>query len=178
MSSEAAIKKGKGIVSNPEFILAFGLSAFLGVAGAMSIIASWLHYDEEGVFHGVRIWAIVIIAVLTVLMGIAAFLVRAGHGAEALFVGLVAFCGLCAGLVSIGSLFLLWMAPPDGSLMGVEGFGMPLIAALFALLLLILAPAVIYGERILPIFVAFIAGVWGIMSIIVFVMVVFIGVEE
>jgi len=41
----------------------------------------------------------------------------------------------------------------------------------------VLAPAVIYGESILPIFVAFVAGVWGILSVIVFVMVVFIGVE-
>ena len=40
-----------------------------------------------------------------------------------------------------------------------------------------LAPAVIVGERILPLFVAFLAGVWGVMSVIVFVMVMFIGVE-
>ena len=177
MSSEAAIQKGKGIVANPEFILAFALAAFLGVAGATCIIASWLNFDEEGVFQGVRLWAIVTIAVLFFLLGIAGFLIRAGHGAEALFVGLVAVVGFISGIVTIIALFLLWMAPSDGTMMGVEGFGMPLIGALIALLLLILAPAVIYGERILPIFVAFVAGVWGILSVIVFVMVVFIGLD-
>lgn len=177
MSSEAAIQKGKGLVANPEFILAFGLSAFLGVAGATSIFASWLNFDAEGVFQGVRIWAVVTIAVLAVLMGIAGFLVRAGHGAEALFVGLVAVIGFASGITSVITLFLLWMAPSDGTLLGVEGFGMPLIGGLIAMLLLILAPAVIYGERILPIFVAFIAGVWGILSVIVFVMVVFVGID-
>jgi len=177
MTSEAAIKKGKGLVANPEFILAFCLAAFLGVAGATTIIASWMDFNEEGVFEGMRIWAVLMIVILAVLMGIAAFLVRAGHGAEALFVGLVAVMGLLAGLTSVATLFLLWMAPSDGSLMGVEGFGMPLVGTLIAVLLLVLAPAAIYGERILPIFVGFIAGVWGILSIIVFVMVVFIGVD-
>jgi hypothetical protein len=46
-------------------------------------------------------------------------------------------------------------------------------ASLMALLIVALAPAVIAGERILPIFVAFVAGVWGLLSIIVFFMVVF-----
>lgn len=177
MSSEAAIRKGKGIVANPEFVLAFGLCAFLGVSAVVSIYASWFHYNEEGVFQGIRIWAIVIILVLTVLMVIAGFLIRAGHGAEALFIGIVAIMGLLAGFVTIATIFLLWMAPADGSTMGVEGFGMPIVGVFISVLMVILAPAVIYGERILPIFVAFIAGVWGILSIIVFAMVVFIGVD-
>lgn len=172
MSTEAAIQKGKGIVANPEFILAFGLCVFLGISGAVCIIASWFHYDQEGVFQGIRIWAIIMIMVLTLMMVIAGFLIRAGHGAEALFIGIVAIGGLFAGFVTIGTIFLLWMAPADGSTMGVEGFGMPVVGAVISVFMVILAPAVIYGERILPIFVAFIGGLWGILSIIVFVMVV------
>ncbi len=177
MSTEAAIKKGKGLVANPEFIISFGLSAIFAVVGCTAALASWLDYTEEGAFEGIRIWAIVIVVILGVLAGIATFLNRSGHGEEALFTGLVAFMGIVAGFVAILTLFLLWGSPAESGWMGVEGFGKPLIGAMIALMLLVMAPAAIYGESILPIFIALIAGAWGTLSIIVFVMVVFIGVE-
>ena len=71
MSTEAAIQKGKGIVANPEFILSFGLAAFLGIAGTTSVIASWLDYNEEGVFEGIRLGSILLVVALAVLMGVA-----------------------------------------------------------------------------------------------------------
>lgn len=177
MSTEAAIQKGKGIVANPEFILSFGLAAFLGIAGTTSVIASWLDYNEEGVFEGIRLGSILLVIALAVLMGVAVAVRNTAIGGDGLFVGLVALFGLCAGIVAVLCLFLLWGSPSDNGWMGVEGFGNPLIGVLLAILLLVLAPAVIYGESILPIFVAFVAGVWGILSIIIFVMVVFIGVD-
>lgn len=178
MSTEAAIQKGKGIVANPEFILSFGLAAILGIAGTTSIIASWLDYNEEGVFEGIRIGSILLVISIAVLMGAAVAVRNTAIGGEGLFVGLVALFGLCAGITAVLTLFLLWGSPAEHGWMGVEGFDNPLIGILFAILLLILAPAVIYGESILPIFVGFIAGVWGILSIIIFVMVVFIGVDS
>lgn len=177
MSSEAAIRKGKGIIANPEFILAFGLSALFGVAGTVSVIASWLDYDPEHVFEGMNIGAIVMVAALTVILTVAGILEKKGHGAEALLIGLVAVLGILSGIVTIITLFLLWASPADGSWVGVHGFGMAPVGALIAVLLLVLAPSVIYGERILPIFVAFIAGVWGVLSVIVFVFVM-IGAGE
>jgi len=177
MTTEADIQKGKGLLANPEFILTFGLSAFLAIAGTVSIIASWLNTSEEGAIDGIRIGAVVTIVVLGALLAGAAVLERMGHGAEALLMGLVMAIGVAAGIVAVLTLFMLWGSPPDNGWMGVEGFDKPLIAALIAVLMIVLAPAVIYGESILPIFVAFVAGVWGILSVIVFVMVVFIGVE-
>lgn len=177
MSTEAAIQKGKGIVANPEFILSFGLSAFLGIAGVTSIIASWLDYNEEGTFEGIRIGAVVMVILLGVLVGVAVAVRNTSVGAEGMFVGLVALFGLCAGITAVLVLFLLWGSPAHEGWMGVEGFDKPLIGALIAVLLMVLAPAAIYGESILPIFVAFVAGVWGIMSVIIFVMVVFVGVD-
>jgi len=177
MSTEAAIQKGKGIVANPEFIISFGLSALFAVAGCITALASWLDFSEEHEFEGVRLWAIGLVVVLGVLAGIATFLNRSGHGEEALFTGLVAFAGVVAGIVAVITLFLLWGSPAEAGWLGVEGFGKPLIGAMIAVLLLVMAPAAIYGESILPIFIAFIAGVWGILSVIVFVMVVFVGVE-
>ncbi|MBX3271292.1 MAG: hypothetical protein KF729_13585 [Sandaracinaceae bacterium] len=177
MSTEAAIQKGKGIVANPEFILTFGLTAFLGIGGATSVFASWLDYDDEFRFEGIRVVAVAVIVALAVLMGIAVAVRNTAIGGDGLFVGLVAVAGVVAGFIAILTLFLLWGSPPQNGWMDVAGFDKPLIAALIAVLLMVLAPAVIYGESILPIFVAFLAGVWGILSVIIFVMVVFIGVE-
>lgn len=177
MSTEAAIQKGKGIVANPEFILTFGLSAFLAMGGLTSMIASWLDYNEEGVFEGINIAAVVLLIVLGILVGAAVAVRNTSIGGEGLFVGLVALFGLCAGIVAVLVLFLLWGSPSDAGWMGVEGFGKPLIGALIGLLLIVLAPATIYGESILPIFIALLAGAAGVLSVITFVMVVFIGVE-
>ncbi|MGE0790266.1 MAG: hypothetical protein AB7S26_31615 [Sandaracinaceae bacterium] len=165
MSSEAAIQKGKGIVANPEFVLTFFLAAALGIAGAMSILASWMTTDAE-----THAWSglpgVVIIAVLGVLMVAARFL------GERLFVGLIALMGLLAGIGAVMVVGYLWASPT-----GDGGHANPLVAGLIALLMLGLPPATIFGERVLPLFVAFLAGVWGVMSVIVFVMVVFIGIE-
>ncbi|MCB9595928.1 MAG: hypothetical protein H6719_24625 [Sandaracinaceae bacterium] len=177
MSTEAAIQKGKGIVANPEFILTFGLSAFLGIGGVTSLICSWLDYSEEGVFEGINVLAVVLVVVLAGLMGAAVAVRNTSIGGEGLFVGLVALFGLCAGITAVLVLFLLWGSPSDAGWLGVEGFNKPLIGALIGVLLLILAPATIYGESILPIFIALIAGAAGVLSVITFVMVVFIGVD-
>ena len=176
-ATEASIRKGKGIVANPEFIISFGLSAIFAVVGATTILASWLDYAEanevgQHAFEGVRLWAVGLMVGLGVLAGAAIALERMGHGAEALLTGLVAFLGLLAGIAAVLTLFLLWGSPAEAGWMGVHGFDNPLVGAAIALFLIIMAPAAIYGESILPIFIAFIAGVWGILSIIVFVMVI------
>ena len=85
---------------------------------------------------------------------------------------LLALLGLVAGAAAIFVVTYLWAIPA-----GDGGHGSPLWAGVLALLMIALPIASIAGERILPIFVAFMAGVWGIVSVIVFVMVVFIGVE-
>ncbi len=165
MSTEAAIQRGKGIVANPEFILTFFLAAVLGIAGAMTIMASWMTSDAE-THEWTGLTGVVLIGFLALLMVAAKFL------GERLFVGLIALMGLLAGIASILMVGYLWAAPT-----GDGGHGNPLVAGLIALLILGLPPATIFGERVLPLFVAFLAGVWGVMSVIVFVMVVFIGIE-
>ena len=177
MSTEAAIQKGKGIVANPEFILTFGLTAFLGIGGGGRGFSSWVRYHEEGRFGGSPFVPGGVLVALAVLMGIAVAVRNTAIGGDGLFVGLVAVAGIVAGFIAILTLFLLWGSPAQNGWMDVAGFDKPLIAALIAVLLMVLAPAVIYGESILPIFVAFLAGIWGILSVIIFVMVVFIGVE-
>ena len=168
MSSEASIQKGKGIVANPEFFLTFGLSLGLLIAGSIVIVASFMGTDEHGAISGVRPWAIGVVTVLALLFAIAWF---SGLG-EKLFVGLVAFAGVLAGILSVIVISYLWAMPEaDG------GHGSPLYAALLALTIIALPIASIAGERILPLFVGFLAAVWGVLSVIVFVMVVFIGVE-
>lgn len=165
MSNEAAIQKGKGIVANPEFILTFFLSAALAVGGLMSIAASWMTTDTE-THEWTGLTGIVLMAVLAGLMVAAKFL------GERLFVGIIALMGLLAGIAAVLVVAYLWATPT-----GDGGHANPLVAGLISLLLLGLPPATIFGERVLPLFVAFLAGVWGVMSVIVFVMVVFIGVD-
>ncbi|HJL17617.1 MAG TPA: hypothetical protein RMH99_18280 [Sandaracinaceae bacterium LLY-WYZ-13_1] len=150
MSSEAAIRKGKGIVSNPEFFLAFFLAAAMGIAGVLSVGVS-------------GVWGWGLIAGVAVLAAIAHF---TGLG-QRFFVILLSLAGLVAGLVSAYVVFYLWAFEHEQALWG----------GLLALLLVVMPVAAIAGERILPLFVAFLAGVWGVMSVIVFVMAVFIGVE-
>lgn len=165
MSTEASIQRGKGIVANPEFILAFFLAAALGIAGTITIIASFMTSNPE-THEWTGLTGVVIVAVLTGLMAAAKFV------GERLFVWIVALMGILSGIASILIIGYLWAAPT-----GDGGHGNPLVAGLIGLLILGLPPATIFGERVLPLFVAFLAGIWGIMSVIVFVMVVFIGVE-
>lgn len=168
MSTEATIQKGKGIVANPEFLLTFGLAILLGFAGTLTIFVSWLDFGTDGVFEGVWLWAIGIVTVVAALFAVAWF---SGLG-EKLFVALVALGGLLSGILSTIVLSYLWAVPEaDG------GHGQPLYAALLALVIIAMPIATIAGEKILPLFVGFLAAVWGILSVIVFVMVVFIGVD-
>lgn len=169
MSTEATIQKGKGIVANPEFLLTFGLAIVLGFAGTLTIFVSWLDFGDNAAFEGVRLWAIGIVTVVAALFALAWF---SGLG-EKLFVVLVAFGGLVSGILSTIVLSYLWAMPEaDG------GHGAPLYAALLALVIIAMPIATIAGEKILPLFVGFLAAVWGVLSVIVFVMVVFIGVDR
>ena len=169
MSTEASIQKGKGLVSNPEFFITFSLSIIFGILGAGVVFTSWLDYDEAGAFEGVRLWAIGLITIVAALFAVAWF---SGLG-EKLFVLVVAVFGLLGGILSVITVSYLWAMPEaDG------GHGAPLYAALLALVIIVLPIASIAGERILPLFVGFIAAIWGVLSVIIFVMVVFIGVEE
>ena len=71
---------------------------------------------------------------------------------------------------------LLWAAPAEGWMLfgeTLQGHGNILMALVFFVVGIAVPPAVIYGERILPLFIAFLAAIWGVMSVIVFVMVIF-----
>ena len=181
--SEAAIKKGKGIVANPDFFLTFTLSGIFVVALIGTFLAAWLDYDEEHNFEGVRWWAIGLVVAIVAVAGIA----KATGLGQRLFVLMMSFAALLSGILSLLVVFLLWMAPESGmelmdlplsfETVSVEGHDSVLLAIVMALIILGLAPAVIFGERVLPLFVAFIAGVWGILSVIIFVMVIF-GLHE
>ena len=163
MSSEAAIQKGKGLLSNPEFFLSFFLAAAMGIAGLLSVGVS-------------GVWGWGLIATSAILAAVAHF---TGLG-QRFFVILLSLFGFLAGALAVVVVTLLWAAPADGwMIMGetLQGHGNVLMAAIFFVIGIAVPPAVIYGERILPLFIAFIAGIWGIMSVIIFVMVVFIGVE-
>jgi hypothetical protein len=155
MTSEAAILKGKGIVSNPEFILTFFLAASMGIAAMGTIGISGM-------------WGWILVGITALLAAISVF---TGMG-QKFFVILLALTSFLVGLGVIAILSYLWAIPA-----GDGGHGQPLWAGLLALLMIALPVATIYGERILPLFVGFIAGVWGILSVIIFVMVVFIGVD-
>lgn len=162
MSSESAIQKGKGIVANPEFFLTFFLAAIMGVAAIFTIGISGL-------------WGWIMTGVVVALAATAHF---TGLG-QRFFVILMSIGGLIGGIVSFFAITLLWIAPEGGMQVFGEtlsGHGQPAIAALLGLIMLGLAPAVIFGEKILPLFVALVAGAWGVLSVIIFVMVI-IGVD-
>ncbi len=164
MSTEAAILRGKGIVSNPAFFMIFTIAAVMGIAGMTTIGLSWLDYSDEGQFEGIRFAAIGLVAVVGALFAVAWF---SGLG-EKLFVGIIALGGLLGGLTSVTVVFILW-GPTHGEY---------LWASLLALRLVTMPVAAIAGEKVLPLFVAFIAGVWGVVSIIVLTMVLFhLGLE-
>lgn len=164
MSTEAAILRGKGLISNPAFFLIFTVAAVMGIAGTSTVGLSWLDYSDEGMFEGIRFGAIGLVATIGILFAVAWF---SGLG-EKLFVGVVALAGLAGGLTSATVVFYLW-GPVHGEYIW---------ASLLALLLVTMPVAAIAGEKVLPLFVAFIAGVWGVISIIVLTMVLFqLGLE-
>jgi hypothetical protein len=170
MSTEAAILRGKGIISNPAFFMIFILSAAMGIGAVISLAASWLHYDipsgaTELQFLGVRLWAVGLIAVLAALFAVAYF---SGLG-EKLFVALIAFGGLVSGWIAGCVIVHVMGLATDATSMVLQ-----LVYGTVATVVLAVAPAaVIAGERVLPVFVAFVAGIWGIISVIVLVMVIF-----
>jgi hypothetical protein len=149
----------------------------------MTFIAAWMNYDDEMHFEGVRWWAIGLVVSIAAVAGIAKI---TGLG-QKLFVLMMSTAALLSGLTSLIVVFLLWMAPEDGMAMAdiplsmeevtLEGHDSIALALLMAVIILGLAPAVIFGERILPLFVALVAGAWGILSVIVFVMAIF-GLHE
>lgn len=152
MSTEAAIQRGRGIISNPAFFMIFVIAGSMGIAGMLSVGVS-------------GVWGWGLTAITAVLFGVAWV---SGLG-ERLFVGLLALAGLASGVLSTIVVFYLWGPVHEQYLW----------ASLLAFLMVALPPAAIAGERILPIFVAFVAGIWGLMSVIVFFMVVFqIGLEH
>ena len=124
MSTEASIQRGKGIVANPEFILAFFLAASLGVAGTITVIASFMTQDLE-THEWTGLTGVIIVAVLTGLAVATRFL------GERLLVGIIALAGLLAGIGAILVVGYLWAAPT-----GDGGHGNPLVAGLIGLLIL------------------------------------------
>ncbi len=151
MSSEAAILRGKGLISNPAFFMIFAIATVMGVAGMMTVGISGM-------------WGWVLTAVAGALFAVAWV---TGLG-EKLFVGLIALFGLLGGATSTYVVFYLWGPMHEQYLW----------AALLATLIVVLPVAAIAGERVLPLFVAFLAGVWGVISVIVLVMVLFqLGME-
>ena len=147
MSTESAIRKGKGIVANPEFFLTFFLAGAMGIARVLSVGVS-------GYWGWGLIGAVAALAVGAYFLG------------QNLFVMLLALGGLLTGILSAVVVFYLWGIEHEQALWG----------GLLALILVVLPPGVIFGERILHLFVAFMAGAWGILSILVFINVL-IGVE-
>ncbi|MCZ7683517.1 MAG: hypothetical protein M5U28_33930 [Sandaracinaceae bacterium] len=57
MSSEAAIQRGRGLVSNPAFFMIFLIAAAMGIAGVMTIgisgVWGWVLVAIEGVLFAV-----------------------------------------------------------------------------------------------------------------------------
>lgn len=146
MSSEAAIQRGRGLISNPAFFMIFAIAAAMGIVGMMTIGISGL-------------WGWVLAAVAGALFAVAAV---TGLG-EKLFVAIIALFGAVGGAVTAYVVFYLWGVMHEQYLW----------AGLLSLLIVVLPVAAIAGERVLPLFVAFLAGIWGMLSIIVLVMVLF-----
>lgn len=175
MSTEAAIQKGKGLISNPAFFMIFALCAALLGAGFFTMLLSWLDYCgalEEGCggvaaggFQGIRFFAIGLVGVVAVLFAIAWFTGLK----ENLFIGLIVVMGFLSGCLADYLVFHVWVVEHDSIVLGM------FLVVVFA----VLPPTVLVLERfgILPLFVAFGAAIWGVISVIVFVYVVFIGTD-
>lgn len=175
MSTEAAIQKGKGIVSNPAFLMIFTLCACLLGAGLGTILLFSMDFcipheecgaTQVGAFQGLRFVVPIILVIVAALFGVAWFTGMK----ENLFIGLIVLMGIASGFVSELTLLWLW------------GFAHEewLIFFVLAVVIASLPPIVLILERygILPLVVAFVAAVWGVLSIIIFVLAVIVGVEE
>lgn len=144
MSSEAAIRRGNGVISNPAFFLIFFVAGSMGLAGLMTIGVSGM-------------WGYVLTGVTVALFGLAWV---TGLG-ERLFVGILALVSLAAWVAVTVLVCMLWWS--HGEILWAVGLGLFSVAAPIA---------AIAGEKVLPLLIAFVAGVFGVLSIIVFVMVV------
>jgi hypothetical protein len=175
MSTEDAIQRGKGIISNPEFFMVFTLTALLGIGGLLTMLSASIDTETvrgQTAIVGPNIYAIAVIALVGILFAIAKF---SGLG-ERFFVGLVALGGLFGGGLAITVVF--WMIAIFPASLEYPSAIKWTIASIFAVGALVMPVAVIAGEKVLPLFIALVAGVWGVVSIIVFAMVVFqIGVD-
>lgn len=182
MSTEAAILKGKGIVSNPAFFMIFILAACLFGAGVGTMVLSWLDFcgaaEECGAgfqpeqFQGIRFFAIILVVIIGVLFAVAWF---TGLN-ENLFIGLIVAGGFLSGMLACGVLWHMWAIDAQGNFYEMDRV---LTGVVLAAIIAALPPVVLVLEKygILPLFMAIAAAGWGVMSVIVFVMVVFIGVE-
>jgi hypothetical protein len=178
MSTEAAIQKGKGIVSNPAFFMIFALCAALIGAGIATVIFSWLDYcgaaeecpggAQPGALQGIRFVAIILVVVIAALFATAWFTGMK----ENLFIGLICVLGLLSGILTIILVWYMWTIDPQGNF--YDGMK-PIYGIAIAVLFAALPPVVLTLERygILPLFVAIFAGVFGVLSLVIFVMVVF-----
>jgi hypothetical protein len=143
MSSEAAIQRGTGFIANPAFFLIFFIAGSMGLAGLATIGVS-------------GVWGWGLTAITAVLFGLAWV---TGLG-ERLFVGVVALLG-AASWFAVTYLLLIYWFPRE-----------PLWAIGLVLFNMAAPPAAILGEKVLPLLIAFVAGIAGVLSIIVFVMVI------
>src|SRR5436190_3211841 len=114
MSTEAAIQKGKGLVSNPAFFMIFTLCACLFGAGLFTMLLSWMDFcgaGEEGCgavqaggFQGIRFFAIGLVTVIAILFGVAWFTGLK----ENLFIGLIVLMGFASGCLAVTVVFDMW----------------------------------------------------------------------
>lgn len=148
MSSEAAILRGKGVISNPAFFMIIFLAGSMGLAGLLTIgVSGWIGWTlAAGTFA---------------LLGAGAAVAKFFGDMERLFIGLLAFIAALAWIGSTIVVFDLWW----GHEMYVWAVGLIVFN-------IVLPVAAIMGERVLPLLIAFLAGAFGILSIVVFFMVV------
>jgi hypothetical protein len=174
MSTEAAIQKGKGIVANPAFLMIFTLVACVLGAGSFTALLSFLDFcitheecgsTQVGGFQAINFVAIILLIIIAILFGVAWFTGLK----ENLFIGLIVLMGIGSGFLADGIVVYMWGIEHDEWL----------IALVLAVVIGAIPPIVLILERygILPLFVAFAAAVWGVLSIFIFVLAVIIGVE-
>lgn len=151
MSSEAAIRRGTGVIANPAFFMIFFIAGSMGLAGLITIGIS-------------DVWGWGLTAITAVLFGLAWV---TGLG-ERLFVGFLSV------VAAVSWLAVTWVAFGALAAQGQMIWGVVLVV-----FNIVGPPAVIMGEKVLPLLVALVGGLFGILSIIVFVMVMAgIGLEH
>src|SRR5690242_14222486 len=105
MSTEAAIQKGKGIVSNPAFLMIFTLCACVAGAGSFTALLSFFDFcitgDEcggaqIGSFQAINFISIALLIVVAILFGVAWFTGLK----ENLFIGIIVLMGVLSGFLA------------------------------------------------------------------------------